>query len=79
MNVHVPLDAFGICEANVVGGVHDTDALLVFVTIVPVAEPKLYVMVSVYELSCLVIPIVRAVPIVPFDADNVEAATFQTA
>lgn len=40
VNVQVPLAEFGICEASVVGGVHDTDALLVLVTIVPVAEPN---------------------------------------
>ena len=35
-----PLEEFGISLAREVGGVHETEALLVLVTIVPVAVPN---------------------------------------
>ena len=55
---------FGICEANEVGGVHDTDVALVFVAIVPLVLPKEYVSVCVKDEEARVILIVPALPIV---------------
>ena len=47
VNVQVPVDAFGISEANDNGGVHDTESDDVFVAIVPDAVPNVYAIVSV--------------------------------
>ena len=40
VRVQAPVELLGICVASEVGGVHDTDALFVFVAIVPVSEPN---------------------------------------
>ena len=79
VRVQVPVDAFGISEANDNGGVHDTESDDVFVAIVPDAVPNVYVIVSVYEVTYRVIPIEMEVPNVPFDTVNLEDAGCHTA
>lgn len=61
----------GACDANDNGGVHETEAALDFVQIVPDAEPQAYVIVCVKLESALVTVKVCAVPNVPSPADNV--------
>ena len=61
----------GACDANDSGGVHETEAALDFVQIVPDAEPQAYVIVCVKLESALVTVNVCAVPNVPLLADNV--------
>ena len=61
----------GACDANDSGGVHETEAALDFVQIVPDAEPHVEVMVCVKLESALVTVNVCAVPNVPLLADNV--------
>jgi hypothetical protein len=56
--VQVPDVALGICEHKLMGGVHDTEAEDVFVAMVPVALPNLYVRVWVNALLALLIVIV---------------------
>ena len=68
--VHVPLVAEGNWLARLVAGVHETLVLLVFVTIVPVLLPYLYVSVCVYELFSREIVIVCAVPSVPLPVET---------
>lgn len=51
------------CDANDFGGVHETLVLVVFVAMVPVADPKVYVSVCVKDDEARSMVIVRAVPI----------------
>ena len=60
--VQVPAVDFGIWFARVSGGVQETDVLVVFVTIVPFALPKVYDSVWVKDDEALVIVMVLAVP-----------------
>ena len=60
--VTLPLVLFGICFASVRAGVQLTDVLLVFVAIVPVALPKVYVSVWVKLLDARLMLIVPALP-----------------
>jgi hypothetical protein len=60
--VQVPVVDFGIWFARVSGGVQETDVLVVFVTIVPFALPKVYDSVWVKEDDALVTVMVLAVP-----------------
>ena len=70
VRVQVPVDAFGISEANDNGGVHDTESDDVFVAIVPDAVPNVYVIVTERDECGLVRLIVNAVPIVPDTAED---------
>lgn len=72
MIVQVPLVAFGIWLASERAGVHDTEATVVLVAIVPLVFPKEYVSVWVNEEDALLIVIVPADPIVIFPADTLE-------
>ena len=60
--VTVPLVLFGIWFASVRDGVQLTDVLLVFVAIVPVALPKVYVSVWVKLLDARLMLIVPVLP-----------------
>lgn len=60
--VQVPVVDFGIWFARVSGGVQETDVLVVFVTIVPFALPKVYDSVWVKDDEALVIVMALAVP-----------------
>ena len=60
--VTVPLVLFGIWFASVREGVQLTEVLLVFVAIVPVALPKVYVSVWVKLLDARLMLIVPALP-----------------
>ena len=73
MIVQVPEVALGTCSESDTVGVHDTDVDVVFVAIVPVAFPNLYVRVCVNELDALLIDTVVALPIVTADADTLDA------
>ena len=60
--VTLPLVLFGIWFASVRAGVQLTDVLLVFVAIVPVALPKVYVSVWVKLLDARLMLIAPALP-----------------
>lgn len=73
MIVQVPVTALGIWLASDTGGVHDTEVAVVFVTIVPVALPKVYVSVWVKEEDARLMEILVADPMVALAADTEEA------
>ena len=58
MIVPVPDWAFGICASSDLAGFQFTDAFVVFVVIVPVALPNVYLMVCVNDEDFLLVLIV---------------------
>ena len=76
--VQVPLTAFGIWLARDRGGVHDTEVDVVFVAIVPLVLPKLYVSVCVKDDDARLMLTVVADPIVALDADTLDALAIES-